>query len=235
MMNNQRQQYFWMIFVLGLLLGGFSGTAAALSGELHWLEVHVLDKQSGDAVSGAAVCLGTTARPDQFGAVRTDERGVVRFNELLPNPLLLTVSRLGYQGQKQLLEPIYQNRVLVMKVASGGGGPHCDAPAGPVTKGAVSTALVIERVTVEADSTAGDSGNVLVSVSVSGQANQMRVSEQADFSGASWQNFRPSVAHTLSEGKGLKQIYVQVRRVAEVKGASIEVLSPTEKVQYRLR
>ena len=220
-----------MVIVLGLLLGGFSGPASSIGDELNWLEVQVLNKQTGAVVSDAAVCLGTSARPDQFGAVRTDNRGIVRFNELLPNPLLLTVSKQGYQGKQQLLEPLYQNRVLVMKLVSGGGGPHCDAPAAAVDR-EVSTGLAIERVRVKAD---GGSGNVLVSVSVSGTANQIRVSEQADFSDVTWQDLKPDVTYTPSEGKGLKQIYVQVRRVAKVKGASIEVLSATEKVQYRVR
>lgn len=219
--------------MLGLLLAGFSGPASSLGDELNWLEVQVLNKQTGAVVSDAAVCLGTSARPDQFGAVRTDNRGIVRFNELLPNPLLLTVSKQGYQGKQQLLEPLYQNRVLVMKVVSGGGGPQCDAPAAAVDR-EVSTGLAIERVRVRADSAAG-TGNVLVSVSVSGAANQVRISEQADFSDAAWQDLKPDVMYTPSEGKGAKQIYVQVRRVAKVKGASIEVVSATEKVQYRLR
>jgi hypothetical protein len=149
-------------------------------------------------------------------------------------PLLATVSKQGFQGRKQLLESVYQSRVLVMKIASGGGGPECHAPAEPL-ENTTSSGLTVDRIDISADSGAGESGNVLISVAASGSVNQIRISEQANFSGASWQPYQPAVAYTLSEGKGLKQIHIQVRRFSEAKGASIEVVSPPKKARYRLQ
>ena len=230
---NNKSRYFWITFLIGSFLAGFSASVFSFSDESHWLEVRVFNKQSDRAVSGAAVCLGTTARPDQFGARRSNEDGVVRFEDLsqIPMPLLATVSKQGFQGRKQLLEPLYQSRVLVMKIVSGGGGPECSAPAEPLDN-ASSSGLTVNRIAISADSGTGESGNVLISATVSGPVNQIRISEQDDFAGASWQVYQPAVAYTLSQGKGLKKIHVQVRRVSEAKGASIEVVSSPKKAQY---
>ncbi|MFQ5643709.1 MAG: hypothetical protein ACE5FQ_08415 [Thiogranum sp.] len=231
-MNNKRSSI-WSACLLGTLLGVSSGSAFSLSDQARWLEVHVLDKQSGQPVSDAAVCLGITARPDQFGAMRSDRDGVVRFENLSQRPvaMLTTVSKPGYQGRQQLLEPLYQSRILIIKVVSGGGGPQCDAPPAAAREDSGS-GLVIERITVKPDAVAGQ---VLVSVQASGEANQIRISEQPDFAGAGWQALAPAVAYTTSKGKGVKQIYVQVRRQASTEGASIEVVSKPGKTTYRVR
>jgi hypothetical protein len=233
---NKKSKYFSVTFLIGLVLAAFSASVFSFSDESHWLEVRVFNKQSDRAVSGAAVCLGTTARPDQFGAGRSNEDGVVRFENLgqKPMPLLATVSRQGFQGRKQLLEPLYQSRVLVMKIASGGGGPECNAAAEPLDN-TTSSGLTVDRIDISADSGTGESGNVLISVAASGPVNQIRISEQADFAGASWQAYQPAVAHTLSQGKGLKQVHVQVRRFSEVAGASIEVVSAPKKARHRVQ
>jgi len=234
-MNNKRNST-WCASVLGTLLAVSSANVFSLSGEARWIEVHVLDKQSGNAVNQAAVCLGTTARPDQFGARRSDKDGVVRFENLskIPVAMLATVSKSGYQGRQQQLEPLHQSRILIVKIVSGGGGPQCDAPLASGEED-TDSGLTIEHITIKPDSAAGGSGQVRVSVQVSGNANQIRISELADFSGAPWQAFAPTVAYTTSQGKGLKQIYVQVRRQASTEGASIEVVSPPGKTTYRVR
>lgn len=234
-MNNKRNST-WSACLLGALLGVSSASAFSFSAEARWLEVHVLDKQTGNPVNQAAVCLGTTARSDQFGARRSDNDGVVRFENLSQRPvaMLATVSKAGYQGRQQLLEPLYQSRILIIKVVSGGGGPQCDAPLTPA-EGDITSGLIIERITIKPDSAADGSGQVLVSVQVSGDANQIRISEQVDFSGATWQALAPAVAYTTSQGKGVKQIHVQVRRQARTRGASIEVVSRPGKTTYTAR
>lgn len=231
-MKNKRNNT-WSACVFGALLGVSS---AAVVGEDRWIEVHVLDKQTGNPVSQAAVCLGTTARPDQFGARRSDKDGVVRFESLSQRPvaMLSTVSKSGYQGRQQLLEPLHQSRILIVKIISGGGGPQCDAPPASGDRD-TGSGLTIEHITVEPDSAAGGSGQVRVSVRLSGDANQIRISESADFTGAPWQVLAPKIAYTTSQGKGMKQIHVQVRRQARTKGASIEVVSPPGKTTYRVR
>lgn len=233
---NKKRSSIWSACLFVTLFGVSAMSSFAFSAEARWLEVHVLDKQTGNPVKEAAVCLGTTARPDQFGARRSDSAGVVRFEDLTQRPvaMLTTISKTGYQGRQQLLEPLYQSRILIIKVVSGGGGPQCDAPLAPTKEGDES-ALIIKHIAVKPDSAANESGQVLVSVRVSGDANQIRISEQADFTAASWQALAPAVGFKTSEGKGVKQIHVQVRRQAKTKGASIEVMSRPAKTTYRVR
>lgn len=215
-----------------LLLTVLTAGSAAVSAESSWLEVQLVQKQDGTPLADAAVCLGTSARLDQFGARRTDSRGVVRFDDIRHHPLVVTASRRGYQGREQRLEPIYQNRVLVVKMVTGGGGPVCDAPLSRSSDTEASS-LTIDAVRIRKDVNAGAAG-VLVSARVSGQVNQIRISETADFKGAAWQHYEAAVPFDLSSGKGLKRLYVQVRRASEVQGASIEVQSSVRKVDYRV-
>ncbi len=204
------------------------GQAASL--QPSWLEVRVLNRNTGTPVAAAAVCLGTNARLDQFGARRSNRQGVVRFDDIGAHPLLLTVSGKGYQGHRQALEPLYESRVLVIKLATGGGGAQCDAPLGDTAASAAG--LSLEAVRVRANGNAS-SASVLVAARASAPVNQIRISEQADFGDAHWQAYKALVPFTLSAGKGAKRLYVQVRRVAEAQGASIEVLSPVKQVVYR--
>lgn len=205
-----------------------AGSASAY--ESDWLEVRVTDQQTGHAIVDAAVCLGTSANPDQFGARRTDDKGAVRFADLLSDSLLVTVSGQGYKGREQRVERGNQARVLVLKLTRGGGGPHCDAPLGS-TPADQTPGLSIDGVSIRKDP--GDSGRILLSVRTSGPANQVRISEVADFAGSDWQELQQPVSYQLAEGQGVRQIYVQVRRHAQAQGASIEVISPVEKVGYR--
>jgi hypothetical protein len=222
----------WLFCLLATVLGGFPINCYAAANEGHWIELRILSRQTGEAVSDAAVCLGTTARPDQFGARRSDADGSVRFEGLGGNRVLITVSKAGYQGRQQSLEANHQNRILELKIAPGGGGPRCDVPA-TASQVDTSSGLAIEKASVRSDPSSGSPGLVQISVTVSGKANQIRVSEKPDFAGAAWQAFRRPLAYTLSPGSGLKQIHIQVRRFSEVQGASVEVISPVRTIKYR--
>lgn len=230
MMNTKLSKCLYGFIAASVL--AVSGVAQALPPEPHWLEVHAFDKQSGKPLANVAVCLGTSARTDQFGAQRTDGNGVVRFSDVRPVALVLTASGDGYQGREQLLEPLYQSRVLVVKLATGGGGPVCNA-AVTDTGSEASGGLVIDSISVKRD-TGSDQG-VLVSARTSGAVNQIRVSEQSDFSDAAWQPYKKTVPFLLSAGSGNKVLYVQVRRASEVQGASIAVESPVKRVNYKVR
>jgi len=200
----------------------------------NWLEVRVVDRQSGAPVGQAAVCLGTRARSDQFGARRAAADGTVRFDDLPVNSMVLTASRRGYQGKQQGVEPLSGNRVIVLNLAPGGGGPVCEAvESSGEPEQAAGGELEITSVRVNADKTASSSARVLVAASVSGKANQIRIAESADFASAVWQDLKPQNRYTLSQGKGVKRLYIQVRRQVKSRGASIEVLSPTRVVLYR--
>ena len=70
----------------------------AVSSGPHWLEAHTFDNRPVSHLLMSSICLGTSARADQFGARRTDRNGVVRFDDVRTVPLVLTASRSGYQG-----------------------------------------------------------------------------------------------------------------------------------------
>ncbi|VAW74366.1 hypothetical protein MNBD_GAMMA15-1350 [hydrothermal vent metagenome] len=198
----------------------------------NWLEVRVVDKQSGSSIGQAAVCLGTAAQPDQFGARRAAADGIVRFNDIPANTMVLTASKLGYQGKLQSVEPLSGNRVIELNLASGGGGPACTAVTSE-KEPQTTDELAITEAHVVADSASSSGNKVFVKVSVSGVANQIRVSESSSFKDAVWQELKPQNRYTVSEGKGVKRIYVQVRRQIKASGASIEVLSPARVAAYR--
>jgi len=216
---------------VSLLLGATAPAWSAGYGS-NWLEVRVVDRQSGSPVERAEVCLGTSARPDQFGARRAAADGIVRFDELPVNSMVLTASRPGYQGKQQGVEPLSGNRVIVLNLARGGGGPVCEAVEGGDEPEADGD-LEITHVRVTADTASSSDGQVLVTVRVSGDANQIRVAESANFADTVWQDLKPENRYTLSSDKGVKRLYVQVRRQVKARGASIEVLSPVKTVPYR--
>ena len=212
------------------LLASFAWSAAHAS---NWLEVRVVDKQTGAPVASASVCLGTSARPDQFGALRAAADGRVRFDDLPHNSMMLTASKRGYQGRQQGLEPLAGNRVVVVNLAPGGGGPVCTAAAAADITPQAASELEITRVRVRPDTALSSGAQVVVTVTASGKADQIRISENADFAGAKWMDLEPQNRFMLSKGKGVKRLYVQVRRLVKTKGASIESLSPVEVVPYR--
>jgi len=231
-MHNKRNVRI-LYFLVGTMLAFLIPAGQAAAYESAWLEVRVVNKHDDRPISNAAVCLGTTASVDQFGASRSDASGIIRFEDLPRNPLLVTVSKQGFQGRAQRLEPMYESRVLVVKIVPGGGGPACDVAIEASSPEEVSPGLEIVALNVSRARAEGNGNRVFVSVEVSGKANQVRISEQPDFSGAQWQPFESPVAYQLNQGAGMKRIYVQVRRLAQTQGGSIEVVSPTRVVNYR--
>ena len=232
-MNNQHSGY-WLPLLAAVVMSILGAGAGAAALEPSWLEVHLVSKQTGKPLADGAVCLGTRARQDQFGARRTDSNGVVRFADLQPHALVLTVSGQGYQGRQQVVEPLYESRVLVVTLVTGGGGPVCDAPPA-VLDADMRSGLSLDQVRVRTDSNSPDTAGVLVSAHASGPVNQIRISEQPDFEDAEWQPYRATVPFALSAGTGVKQLYVQVRRATQAQGASIAVVSPVKKVSYQVR
>jgi hypothetical protein len=214
-----------------IVMATCSAASWAVSSGPQWLEAHTFDEQTGKPLADVAICLGTSARADQFGARRTDRNGVVRFENVRTVPLVLTASRSGYKGREQSLEPLYQSRVLVLKLVTGGGGPVCNAEQSAedvdVTAGlAINTVNVRRDINVE--------NGVLVSVVASGKINQIRLSEQADLDGVAWQPYKSAMPYTLSAGAGTRHLFVQVRRASEVEGASIAIESPVKQVNYNV-
>jgi hypothetical protein len=206
-----------IVLLAGILIMPMSIVHAA--GQNGNLDIQVLET-SGANLSGAAVCLGTAANSSQFGSLVTDERGIVRFRSVPNSPLRVTVSRPGYQAETREMDPLFEDRMLVMKLATGWQkGPTCTVSA--TTAAESNNNLMITRLDLVAS--AGKQGVVQVTTRVRGGAGQMRISESANFSGASWQPYKPSVSYSMGNGQ---QLYVQVRRYVKANGATLQALSP---------
>ena len=215
------------IMIVPVLLMWSLATSAA--------EVRVRVFERGDQVplANAAVCLGTAARIDQFGARMTDAEGYVSFTDVPRASLQVTVSREGYKAEQENLVVSTSNRMLMMSLSTGGGGTPCplsDAVARVYDGGLSVSGFVLNRGKAEtADRT------VTLNHRVNDQPTQFRASEQADFRAADWQEYASAPAFQLSPGPGKKVVYFQVRRHATVGDAVIETISPVVRDSITLR
>jgi hypothetical protein len=200
-----------------LLLMSLTASAAEI-------RVRVFERGSQVPLANAAVCLGTSARIDQFGANMTDAEGYVTFTDVPRASLLLTVSRQGYMAEQETLVTSAANRMLVMSLASGGGGTPC--PLGNTAARVYGSGLSISRFVLDNGAAATADRVVTLNHQLSGEPTQYRASEQVDFDAAGWQAYAALPSFQLSVGPGRKVVYFQVRRHADVNGAVIETLSP---------
>lgn len=197
------------------------------------IRVRVFERGDQTPLVNAAVCLGTSARIDQFGAHMTDNEGYVSFTDVPRAPLLLTVSRAGYMAAQESLVTSTGDRMLVMSLSTGGGGTPC--PLGNSVSRVYSGGLSVSRFSLDNGKAVTADPAVTLNNQVSSQATQYRASERADFSGASWQEYSVAPAFQLSPGPGKKVVYFQVRRHATAGDANIETLSPTARDSITLQ
>ena len=197
------------------------------------IRVRVFERGDQTPLVNAAVCLGTSARIDQFGAHMTDNEGYVSFTDVPRAPLLLTVSRAGYMAAQESLVTSTANRMLVMSLSTGGGGTPC--PMGNSVSRVYSGGLSVSRFLLDNGKAVTADPTVTLNNQVNSQATQYRASERADFSGASWQEYAAAPAFQLSPGPGKKVVYFQVRRHATAGDANIETLSPTARDSITLQ
>ncbi|MDX1697171.1 MAG: hypothetical protein R3308_02745, partial [Thiohalobacterales bacterium] len=197
------------------------------------LRVRVFERGGNVPLPGVAVCLGTHARLDQFGASLTDDKGYVLFSEVPRAKLLVTASMPGYMSEQESMVTSTSNRMLVLSLAGGGGGPQCQI----TTTGTVESAsgLAIRRYAINNGAREADARTVRLHNSLNGTATHYRASEQRDFAGAEWQAYSAAPEFKLSPGSGLKRVYLQVRRHSTVNGATLETLSPTVQDTIRVR
>ena len=189
------------------------------------IQVRVFERGDQVPLVNAAVCLGTSARIDQFGARMTDDEGYVSFTDIPRAALLITVSHPGYMAEQETLVPSTGTRMLVMSLSTGGGGTSC--PLGNSVSRVYSSGLIVNRFSLDNGKTVTADGTITLNNQVNGQATQYRASEQANFSGANWKEYTTAPAFQLSAGPGKKIVYFQVRRHATAGDANIETLSPT--------
>jgi hypothetical protein len=188
--------------------------------------VRVVDAATGEPLPGAAVCLGTPAEPDQFGALRTDSQGHVEFHDIAQTPLQLTVSRAGYRGLRKTYRSAAFDRVLQVRLSPGGLGPRCVVPeAGEAEQDEPALAVDI----LGGPTTA--TPEVQLRIRVHGKATHYRVSEDPGFRGAAWLPYtKEPVTFRLSPTPGPKTLYVQIRLQREVGGGRVEIESEVVKV-----
>ena len=197
------------------------------------IRVRVFDRGDQTPLVNAAVCLGTSARIDQFGARMTDNEGYVSYTDVPRAPLLITVSRTGYRAAQEALVTSTTNRMLVMSLSTGGGGTPC--PLDNSVSRVYSGGLSVSRFLLDNGKAVTANPTVTLNNQASSQATQYRASERADFSGASWQEYATAPAFQLSPGPGKKVVYFQVRRHATAGDANIETLSPAARDSITLQ
>lgn len=204
----------------------FSATAADL-------RVRVFERGVNVPLQGVAVCLGTQARLDQFGAVRTDESGYALFSGLPRAQVVVTASMPGFMSAQENMVTSNVNRMLVMTMSGGGGGARC--PISEQGDGLSAGGLHIKQFTINKGASTTSSRTIKLNNKLTGMATQYRASEQADLADSEWQYYAAAPEFTLSSGAGVKQVYLQVRRHATVNGATMETVSPVVRDSIRIR
>lgn len=197
------------------------------------VRVRVFERGGNVPLAGVSVCLGTRARLDQFGAARTDGKGYVLFSEVPQAQIVVTASHAGYKSEQESLVTSNTDRMLVISLSAGGGGPLCSIRTGTVAL--ASSSLVISQFRINAGAAATDSRTVRLDNSLNGTATQYRASERSDMEGAEWQNYAGAPEFMLSPGAGVKRVYLQVRRHSTVNGATLETVSPVVVDSIQLR
>jgi hypothetical protein len=187
------------------------------------LRVRVFDPGGNVPLTGASICLGTQARLDQFGAKQTDANGYVVFDSLPSAQLLVTASMAGYKSEQELVVTSNANRMLLLSLSGGGGGPQCRA-GGPGKRS--FTGLKVKQFAIAGGDGVTAQRDVTLNHAASGLVTQYRASESADFSDAEWQDYKAAPVFRLSEGNGKKLVWFQVRRHSSLNDAVVETISP---------
>ena len=188
------------------------------------IRIRVLDRDDAAPLENAAVCLGTSARIDQFGAHITDGEGAVSFSGVPRAPLVITISRQGYKAEQETLVTSSTRRMLVMSLSPGGGGTPC-----PLSNSAARVyggGLGISRFVLDNGKSATAGHTVTLNNRINGQPTHYRASERKDFMDSRWQSYSTAPTFQLSPNPGRKVVYFQVRRHVAVGAANIETRSP---------
>ncbi len=189
------------------------------------LRVRVFERGANVPLAGVAVCLGTSARLDQFGAIRTDANGYAVFESVPGARLMVTASMAGFMSEQETLLTSSTSRMLVLSLSAGGGGARCIPEDAEATQSMAG--LQIVRFVLNKGAAVATSRGVTLDGAISGAPTQYRASEQADFGDAEWLDYKASPGFMLSSGEGKKTVYYQVRRHSTLGGAVLETVSPT--------
>jgi len=199
--------------------------AAALAGDI---EVTVLEKTTGRALQGASVCLGTPADSIQLGGELSAGNGSVLFRDVPSAPLVLIVSKDGFITQRLPISGAPRNRGRVVLLGKGPQSPFsCRIPAFRPTMEQPGADLGTPGLAINGGARSTHQRRVRLDVATPSDANQFRASESADLSGAEWLPLNGPPSFQLSPGRGLKRVYIQLRRYREIRGATLETRSGT--------
>ena len=205
-----------MLFAVLLLMMSLNASAAELT-------VRVFERGGKVPLQGVAVCLGTSARLNQFGASFTDSEGYAVFPGVPRAPLVVTVSRPGYMSGQEHMKGSAENRMLVLSLPTGGGGVECPLDQSGLVQ--TATGLEVESFQLNNGAAITRDASVTLDNRYSGHASQYRASERPDFRGAEWQTYDKGLRFQLSAGRGSKTVYFQLRRYARINGADLEARS----------
>ena len=214
----------WLAFIL---MAGV--TSAAFSSDLR---VRVFERGGNAPMAGVAVCLGTPARLNQFGAMLTDPGGYAVFSDVPQTALLVTASKAGFKAEQENVVTTNMDRMLVLSLSAGGGGSQCELDSSGSSPQA--SGLDVTRFAINDGAPKTGQRTVTLDNRVAGEPTQYRASERADLLDAQWQAYSGKAAFELSDGASNKVVYFQVRRHVTINGADIEVLSPVVRDSIRL-
>jgi hypothetical protein len=206
----------WLAF---FLMAGVATTAFSSD-----LRVRVFERGGNAPLAGVAICVGTPARLNQFGAMLTDSGGYAVFSNVPQTALLVTASRKGFKAEQENVVTSNLDRMLVLSLSTGGGGTQCQLTGD--TSPQQAGGLEISRFAINNGATKTGQREVTLDNRVAGEPTQYRASERADLLDAQWQDYSGKATFELSAGAGNKVVYFQVRRHATINGANLEVLSP---------
>lgn len=188
------------------------------------LSVRVYERGGNRPLQDVSVCLGTPASITQFGAVLTGPDGMATFSNVPRAQLVVTASKSGYKAEQQSLVTNNMDRLLVISLPTGGGGPVCGSAGGRRITG--SSSIRVSQFTINKGVAVTATPQVFLNHKTEGVPTHYRASEHPDFSGADWQDYTADPGFELSPGNGRKLVYFQLRRFSDMNGANLEVLSP---------
>lgn len=203
-----------MLVMLGLVAAVLSTPASAAK-----YGVKIVN-ESGQAVEGAAVCVGLAGNQVQFGSTLTDASGLAML-EVPAVPFMLTVSK-SRMGSMELKEPARgYNLIKQVTLKQGTAGPKCHVVGLDRSESLVRISYV--EVTDNAYSTT-------LTPTVIGEPTQYRVSRTDSFKDAQWKRFESSIplSASLSEQD---EVYIQMRRYKSVNKSWIEARSDAVSVK----
>jgi hypothetical protein len=187
------------------------------------LSVRIYERGGKSPIQDVSVCLGTPANISQFGTNLTGPDGTVTFRDIPRASLIVTASKSGYKAEQQSLITNNADRLLVMTLPTGGGGPICDAGSAHIFIG--SGAIRVSQFEINKGAAVTAIPHVFLNHETDGIPTHYRASEHPDFIGADWQTYTAVPGFELSPGNGRKVVYFQMRRFSEMNGADLEVLS----------